>query len=232
VTKPKLKRRRDLTNSQGDTVCKDDTPTTGIVIKQKPGERKEVAEARAILRPTVQAAITLQGFSDAFGDVELQGLVVALTEQTKATNGGDSGRAKAMLTTQAHTLDALFHTLARRAGRNMGEYTGAANIYMKLALRAQSQCRATWEAVSAIQHPPLANYVGQANIAHGHQQVNNAVADNKPSHTRKKKKPENELLEEKHGSEWLDKGAATTTSGNDPEMETVGAINRPENSER
>ena len=111
----------------------------------------------------------------------------------------------------------------------MGEYLGAADTYMKLALRAQSQCRATWEAVSAIQNPPLANYVGQANIAHGHQQVNNAVADSEPSHTREKQKLENELLEEKHGSEWLDKGAATTTSGNDPEMETVGAINGSEN---
>jgi len=179
----KHKRRRDVTNSQGDTACKDDTPTNGIVIKQKPGEDEAVTKARAVLLPTIQAAVTLKEFTNDFDGVELWALTQALSEQTKATNGGDSARAKAMLTTQAHTLDALFHSLARRAGQNMGEYLGAANIYMKLALRAQSQCRATWEAVSAIQNPPVANYVGQANIAHGHQQVNNAVVDGKPSRT-------------------------------------------------
>ena len=45
---------------------------------------------------------------------------------------------------------------------------------MKLALKAQSQCRSTWEVVSAIQNPPIAGYVSQANIAQN-QQVNNGA---------------------------------------------------------
>jgi hypothetical protein len=45
---------------------------------------------------------------------------------------------------------------------------------LKLAFRAQSQCRATWEAIAVIQHPPIAGFINQANIAGGHQQVNNA----------------------------------------------------------
>ena len=52
---------------------------------------------------------------------------------------------------------------------NMGEYLHAAEAYLKLGLRAQSQCRATWEVISAIKHPPVAGYVCQANISHGHQ---------------------------------------------------------------
>ena len=95
-----------------------------------------------------------------------------LTEQTKVAIDGDLNRGEAMLTAQAHTLDAIFNCLAQRAAVNMGEYIDTVEAYLKLALRAQSQCRTTWEALSAIQNPPLASYVKQANIAHGHQQVN------------------------------------------------------------
>ena len=70
-------------------------------------------------------------------------------------------------------MDAIFNNLAQRAAMNMGEYLDATDTYLKLALRAQSQCRSTWEAVSTIKHPPMAGYM-QANIAHGPQQVNNS----------------------------------------------------------
>ena len=45
------------------------------------------------------------------------------------------------------------------------EHAPHMEMFFKVALRAQSQCRATWEAISAIQNPPLAGYVGQGNIA-------------------------------------------------------------------
>jgi mRNA interferase RelE/StbE len=45
--------------------------------------------------------------------------------------------------------------------------------YLRLALRAQSQSRATWEALIAIKNPPPVGYLRQTNIAHGPQQVNN-----------------------------------------------------------
>jgi len=48
--------------------------------------------------------------------------------------------------------------------------------YLELALRAQSQSRATWDALATIKNPPVAGYVRQANIAHGPQQVNNTSA--------------------------------------------------------
>ncbi len=79
-----------------------------------------------------------------------------------------------MLTAQAHTLDAVFNNLARRAIN--AEYMDNLDRYLKLALRAQSQCRATWEALATMKNPPMIGYVRQANIAHGHQQVNNATS--------------------------------------------------------
>ena len=76
-----------------------------------------------------------------------------------------------MLVAQAHTLDALFNSLTRRA-INSG-YMNNLDRYLKLALRAQSQCRSTWEILMRLKNPPIAGYVGQANIAHGPQLVNN-----------------------------------------------------------
>jgi hypothetical protein len=45
---------------------------------------------------------------------------------------------------------------------------------MRLALKAQSQSRATVETLAAIKNPPVV-YARQANFAAGHQQVNNGV---------------------------------------------------------
>ena len=105
-----------------------------------------------------------------------------------------------MLTAQAHTLDAIFNCLAQRAAVNMGEYIDTVEAYLKLALRAQSQCRTTWEALSAIQNPPLASYVKQANIAHGHQQVNNSPSmESESPRVRENENPQSKLLEEKDG---------------------------------
>lgn len=76
-----------------------------------------------------------------------------------------------MLTIQAHTPDAIFNNLAKRA-INV-DYMDNLDRYLKPALRAQSQCRATWEALATIKNPLIMGYVGQANIPHGPQQVNN-----------------------------------------------------------
>jgi hypothetical protein len=145
-----------------------------ITTAGKPDEDRAVAIARAVLRPTVQAAVTLKEYGKSYGDLDLGGLMDSLMEQTRASNDGDLKRAEAMLTAQVHTLDSIFNSLARRAIN--AEYMDSFDRYLKLALRAQSQCRATWEALVAIKNPPVMGYVRQANIAHGPQQVNNASA--------------------------------------------------------
>jgi len=42
-------------------------------------------------------------------------------------------------------LDSFFTKMALRAALNMGEYLNAAETYMRLALKAQSQCRTHWK---------------------------------------------------------------------------------------
>ena len=109
---------------------------------------------------------------------------------------------------------------------NLGEYIGAAETYLKLALRAQSQCRATLETLATIKNPPTVAFVKQANIAHGPQQVNNGVAS-EPARGEETANPPTELLEHDDGKQWLDTGTASTASAGDPVMATVGAIDRP-----
>jgi hypothetical protein len=77
-----------------------------------------------------------------------------------------------MLTTHAHTLDAIFNDLARRA--KCAEYLSQFEAYLRLGLNAQAQCRATLETLAAIKNPTPVAIVRQANIANGPQQVNNA----------------------------------------------------------
>jgi hypothetical protein len=197
-----------------------------INVYTEPDDKPGMALARGVLRPTVQAAVTLKSYDNAFGDIDLNCLIDSLIEQTKASNDGDLGRAESMLTTQAHTLDAIFNNLAKRA--ITAEYMNNLDTYLKLALRAQSQCRTTWEALSAIKNPPVLGYVRQANIAHGPQQVNNE-AD--ASRTRENENPQNKVLEKKDG-ERLDTGTTGTAGKADPAMATVGEVDGAENDGR
>jgi hypothetical protein len=188
------------------------------------GEGPANAAARISLRPTIKAAVTIKEYSKSYGELDLMGLVNELSSQVKAVEGSDMGRAAAMLTTQAHTLDAIFNNFAARAIH--AEYMDNLSAYLKLALRAQAQCQATWDTLATIKNPPMMGYVKQANIAHGSQQVNNSgTPTGEASCLRESENLQNELLEAKVG-ERLDIGAAGKASKADPEMETVGEVNR------
>jgi hypothetical protein len=200
---------------------------SGLTVFADPDDNDELAMARFALGPTAQAAVTLKEYGKKFGDLHLQGLIDALQEQTKASRNGDLSRAETMLTAQAHTLDAIFNNLARRAID--AEYLNQFEQYLKLSLRAQSQSRATWEALSAIKNPPVMGYVHQANIAHT-QQVNNGSTDDKPR-TRENQNQENKLMEQKDG-ERMDIGTTGTSGKADPAMATVGEVDGAEDKGR
>jgi hypothetical protein len=139
-----------------------------------------------------------------------------------------------MLVAQSLTLDALFNKLIARAMANSeAGYLNATETYLRLALRAQSQARATGETLGALKKPPGVAFVRQANIAHGPQQVNNSPqpvsAD--ASHAREIKNQPNKLLEQTNG-ERLEFGAKDATSGADPCLETVAAVNGTKNDAR
>ncbi len=99
--------------------------------------------------------------------------------------------------------------------------------YLKLALRSQSQCLATWESLATMKNPPMMmGYVRQANIAHGHQQVNNAVSTaGDTSRPRENVDLQSKLLEENDG-ERLDIGAAGAAGRANPAMAPLGKGDR------
>jgi hypothetical protein len=99
------------------------------------------------------------------------------------------------------------------------------------ALRAQSQCRTTLETLAAIKNPPIV-YARQANIAQGPQQVNNGTEPvSEVSRTRGNENSQNRLLEQKDGKR-LDTGETGTAGGIDPEMATMGKIDRAQDNRR
>ncbi len=180
----------------------DNTPSSSasntLRIDAQPGVEQKVALTRAVLRPSVRAAVTTRTFSKQFGELDLTALMDELAAQAKDANNGDLQRVEAMLVAQAHTLEAIFHELARRAALNLGEYINAAETYMRLALKAQSQCRATIETLAALKNPAPVAFVRQANIAHGPQQVNNAPppAPSESSPARESENSPNETIGE------------------------------------
>ena len=138
----------------------------------------------------------------------------------------------------AHSLGhhVVFAEMARRAALKMGEHLGATESYMRLALKAQSQSRATVETLAAIKNPPVV-FARQANINNGgQQQVNNGPAA-QPQRARAgapARIPEvraDELLEVSDGQR-LDTRAAGETGIGDPVMAAVGEVNRTPDTRR
>jgi hypothetical protein len=170
--------------------------------------------AMRIIRASEKSA----GYED---DLDFPTLLATLREQGEAVNAGNLTQPEAMLMNQATALQTLF---ARLAERGMS-CTDAApfEINMRIALRAQSQCRATLETLAAIKNPSSVAFVHQANIAHGPQLVNNGTPA--PSRPRGNEITPNKLLEASDG-ERLDTTTASAASGRNPEMATVESVDR------
>jgi hypothetical protein len=154
--------------------------------------------------------------------IDVPGLVASLRSQAEAANKNDLSQAESMLMNQAVALQSIFVRLTEKAFNQ--EYISNLETFMKLALKAQSQCRITLETLSAFKNPPLV-FAKQANIAHGHQQINNGTAT--PTHARENQFQQNELLKDNH--EAVDTRTASSASIAHSSMETLGKINRSKN---
>jgi hypothetical protein len=102
--------------------------------------------------------------------------------------------------------------------------------YLRLALKAQAQCRATLQTLVEAKYPRQATFIRQANIAE-QQQINNATApEAKPRARGNSPKETNELLEDRrHKVQGIRMAsrAASKTGRDDPELAPVGDLNRP-----
>ena len=194
-------------------------------------ERKEVlkamARAKMAIRPDVGAAHVIAEFG---GPSDVAALAVQLEIGMNNLRKNDLREFEEMLSCQAHALHAIFVDASLQVKKH--EWFSTSEAFMRIALKAQSNCRATIETLATIKNPPVV-FARQANIAQGPQQVNNQMmpAAEPRAGARKPEKPQNELLEEKP-HERLDTRTPGAASGADPQLATVGENDRTEDAAR
>ena len=203
------------------------TAKNAVSVEGKPGQTEDRVIAEVSLSPTNSSALTAATFSQyTFGQLSLQDVLQVMCDKAAKVNTGDLKEAESMLAAQATALDAIFNEMARRAAMNMGQHLGATDTYLRLALKAQSQCRSTVEALAEIKNPRPVAFVKQANIANGPQQVNNGVAGPAPARVEEKVIPQNELSGAGNGL-LPNTGASQTEGQVNSTLEAVGGIDGP-----
>lgn len=176
------------------------------------------------LSPENNAAAMVMAYN-AGSPLDLEATAAVLREHCNVLARQDMRHAEDMLLNQAHALQAMFYDLARRA-KNQSNLTQIQTLSV-LALKAQTQCRATLQTLSDVKYPKQATFIKQANIA-GQQQVNNGVGPNDTPRSREEEPIQsNELLEDtRHDTEiiGMDAGASRSASGTDPHLEAMGTL--------
>ncbi len=155
-----------------------------LTVEQSTEETGAEAMARALLQPTLKNALAASAFaSKPLGEnFEAPGIgdyVKHVQCVTKNAAEGDLQIASELLAAQAIALDSMFAELARRSASNMGEYIEASERYGRLALKAQSNCRTTLEALAKL-HLPREQTVRHVQVNDGGQAV---IADEFHNHT-------------------------------------------------
>jgi hypothetical protein len=193
-----------------------------LKLTQKPNQSKDEAIAEKLLQPSSLSASVINAFkSNVQGDsIDLPLAIQILEQEVEKLKSGDLTKVEEMLLSQAVALEVMFTSLARRAKAQ--EKLLQYETHMRFALKAQNQCRATLQALVQLKQPSNTTFVKQANIAQGHQQVNNLAEKNIT--------PQNELLKGSH--EELDTGTTTTPKGIDTTLEALGKVHRGKNTGR
>jgi len=181
------------------------------------GQSKENKFANMMLSPSIMNTVTAQAFiKPTAGEIDLEESVLIMREKAKKINDGDLSELEATLMAQVVSLNTIFNALATRS--HSSDYMNQVEINMRLALKAQSQCARTIEILAAVKNPPVV-FAKQANIAHGHQQVNNG---SQPTHAGKANSS-NELLNEENNA-TLDTRGTTKTIRVNQELATMESL--------
>ena len=201
---------------------------------ESPEPEKAAAMAKMALRPSVNAAAVMVSYTTPLGEQDLAALEASLSADMDDLWAGDMKRAEAMLFGQAHALQSIFMNLARRAASQ--EYLKQWEAYLRMALKAQNQCRMTLETLATIKNPPVV-FARQANINNGgQQQVNNgtaapaencAVRAGAHTHAGNLSIERSKLLKASD-VERLDTGTQGTAGAAHQDVETVAALDRPD----
>ena len=140
-----------------------------------------------------------------------------LKDDAERVREGDLSQVEEMLINQAMSLQVLYTRLVERAmSQSLAVNT---DLFLKFALRAQSQSRMALEALAAVKNPPVV-IARQANISQGPQQINNGILareENSITHT--------EVLEHTDGKR-LDTRTPEAAIRDDSPLEALGSVHR------
>ena len=129
-----------------------DTAKAELSVARQTGKSDQRNLAEIALEPAAHAMATARLFNaGSFGSkIEETETYLALNDEIKAVANGDLSHHRALLAGQAIALNSIFTEMSRRAALNMGGYLQASETFMRLALKAQTQSRATIEALDRL----------------------------------------------------------------------------------
>ena len=187
-----------------------------LVLTQKPNQSKDEVLAEKILQPSALSSAVIDSYKDNIQGEALDFVLALgiLEREVSKVQGGDLAKIEEMLLSQAVALELMFTSLARRAKAQ--EKLLQYETHMRFALKAQNQSRATLQTLIQLKQPSQTTFVKQANIAQGHQQVNNLPEKNITL--------QNELLRGNHAK--LDNRRAAKAKTVNTTLEALDEFNR------
>lgn len=187
-----------------------------------PNQTSEQRMAKTALGPTAASAVTAVNYAEhVFGVMSLTAAHDMLNSSVKAVQDGDMREVEAVLVAQAAALNSIFNTLAMRACKQ--DSMKFIDGFLRLALKAQSQSRATLETLAAIKNPSVV-FAKQANFAN-QQQVNNGLVSGQAPRAAKTESDQSELSG--GTNELLPDARASQAAGRiDQGVEAVGKVDR------
>ncbi|MBW0449020.1 hypothetical protein [Paraburkholderia phenoliruptrix] len=200
------------------------TADEGISAEALAKARKRGAiTADLMTRPSFMAAHTAMSYvpssMQAYGGADMVTMYQEFKDTVKKVCNGDMSVPEALLMAQAMSLNSIYSECASQAALHMGTRSTlpAAEVLMRMALKAQAQCTQTLRVLGELKNPKAVAFIKQQNNAAGPQQVNNASVTQGAAPARAQESEEspvttNELLTEEREAQdaaTLDTGATS-----------------------
>ncbi|WP_123906238.1 hypothetical protein [Sphingorhabdus sp. YGSMI21] len=153
---------------------KDGATTLKISVEKGKSESRQMAEVA--MRPMIRNGFIVGSLGSKYFSGEQPDLtetVDIMAEACAKVRTNDLSDQRDILTSQAMALDAIFTAMVLRSENNLKDYFDASQRFMRMAMKAQAQCRTTIEALDrlarggeqVIKHVHVDNRGGQAVIA-------------------------------------------------------------------
>jgi hypothetical protein len=166
-----------MTVRKAKAKASDPAPPTPLNVDVRPDETNRQAIARKLTGPfTRHGFVTGEACArlvESFDSADKPGLTEyawAIKDRADKAATGDLEASSALLMAQALSLDGIFTEYARIALVNVSKHMDASERYMRLALKAQANSRATLEALAKL-HQPREQTVRHVHVNEGGQAV-------------------------------------------------------------